>query len=217
MLVYGLIDPETGLLRYVGQTIKTAEERLAGHLYTASYGRKTHCYDWVRSLVKRGLRPKIWVIQKGLQTKEALDAAEIFWINYFRTKLKQPLTNHTDGGEGGVMDERTREKISIANKGAKRTSEWCSLMSSKFSGKGNPFFGKKHTKESLRKMSEVHIGGTNQNTFKTQCKHGHEFTKENTYTRKNGKGRSCKECHRIGNRETMRRHREKLKKAKGKR
>jgi hypothetical protein len=33
----------------------------------------------------------------------------------------------------------------------------------------------------------------NQNTNKTHCKRGHEFTKENTRTTKDG-GRSCKQC-----------------------
>ena len=32
----------------------------------------------------------------------------------------------------------------------------------------------------------------------TECIHGHEFTPDNTYVRKDGKGRMCKTCRRIG-------------------
>jgi hypothetical protein len=31
------------------------------------------------------------------------------------------------------------------------------------------------------------------NALKTHCRHGHEYTKENTYVRSNGR-RSCKTC-----------------------
>lgn len=36
----------------------------------------------------------------------------------------------------------------------------------------------------------------NQHANKTHCKHGHEFTTENTYLKPDGKGRECKACRR---------------------
>lgn len=35
----------------------------------------------------------------------------------------------------------------------------------------------------------------------THCKHGHEFTEENTYVRTRGRGRDCRECRRAWSRE----------------
>jgi len=40
---------------------------------------------------------------------------------------------------------------------------------------------------------DMRLHGTNRNASKTHCKHGHEFTSENTYFNKGG-GRKCKTC-----------------------
>ena len=55
-------------------------------------------------------------------------------------------------------------------------------------------------KENLRRGEHV-----NQNTFKTHCIHGHEFTAENTYyhLRKSGTRRYCKTCIRINSRKYL--------------
>ena len=48
-------------------------------------------------------------------------------------------------------------KYSIKRKGVpgkKHTEEWKKVMSSKMSGTNNPFYGKKHSKETLQKISE---------------------------------------------------------------
>ncbi len=212
MKVYGLIDPETGLLRYVGQTTESIEERFSRHIYTAVYGKKTHCYDWVRSLLKRNLKPVVWIIQEGLRNKKELDFAERGWIKYFREVQGVPLTNHTGGGEGGSPDERTRRKISESKVGIKHSQESRRKKSVRYCGEGNPFYGKKHSENTCRRISEANKGGINQNTFKTHCKWGHEFTPENTYIRPRGKGRGCRECHRTKNREAMRRYYKRKKK-----
>jgi hypothetical protein len=46
-----------------------------------------------------------------------------------------------------------------------------------------------------------------QHARKTHCIRGHEFTTENTYPIKNGKGRGCRECSRIKDRERAPRRR----------
>lgn len=197
MVIYGLVDPSTGYLRYIGQTTKTAEQRLKTHLANARYGRKTHCYDWIRQLRLRCERPVLWVIQGGITIKTELDLAERAWIAYFRDVLNFPLTNHTDGGEGGSLDQLTRQKISASKKGRKATLTQREVRSKMSMGSGNHFFGKRHTKEALVKMSESHKGGRNQNTGKTSCKRGHKFTIENTYIKRNGKGQDCRTCRQI--------------------
>ena len=211
MKIYGLIDPETGFLRYVGQTTKSIKERFSRHIYTATYEkRKTHCYDWIRSLLKRGLRPQVWVIQTGLLDKNELDFAERAWIKYFRETQGLPLTNHTDGAATGVYDERTRRKISESKTGSKHSQETRQRMSEAHRGENNSFYGRTHSEETCRRISEANKGGTNQNTFKTHCKWGHEFTPENTFLRSNG-ARDCLTCKRRRGREGMCRYREKLK------
>lgn len=39
-------------------------------------------------------------------------------------------------------------------KGMKHTEEWKKKMSEKFSGKGNPFYGKRHPKKTIERMKE---------------------------------------------------------------
>lgn len=50
------------------------------------------------------------------------------------------------------------------------------------------------------------VGHTAMNARKTHCKHGHEFTPENTYENKGM--RYCRACNRINNRASRRRRRE---------
>ena len=38
--------------------------------------------------------------------------------------------------------------------------------------------------------------GRNRNASKTRCPKGHEYTPENTYWRKDGRGRQCNACNR---------------------
>jgi hypothetical protein len=95
------------------------------------------------------------------------------------------LHNRTDGGEGNtnvsqhlrkrcsethmgkVLSEETKNKIASTRKkrGYKCSEEQKQKYSKMFAGKGNPNYGKKHSAETLKKISE---GTSNKNT-KTRC------------------------------------------------
>ena len=71
------------------------------------------------------------------------------------------LANLTDGGEGSSgykCSKKTKEKLRAANIGKKLSIEHknkiSKTMSVKHIGSNNPFYGKKHSKESLKKISE---------------------------------------------------------------
>ncbi len=120
--VYGLSDPRTGELRYVGKTT-WGRHRLRQHIAEARGGRhNTKKNAWLCHLLKVGLEPEIQVLETG-DTEDALLAAEAFWIGSLRL-AGADLLNHTDGGERGVSGPRsaeTRAKMSAAKKG-KRVS-----------------------------------------------------------------------------------------------
>lgn len=74
------------------------------------------------------------------------------------------LRNLTDGGEGcagRVVTEKTRAKISKSNMGKKGTpwtEERRIEASVRMSGKNNPFFGKTHSEETIKKIVDAHVG-----------------------------------------------------------
>ncbi len=48
--IYGLIDPRTGELRYVGQTKDNLHKRLRRHVASRNWG-ETYVQSWIRALV----------------------------------------------------------------------------------------------------------------------------------------------------------------------
>lgn len=73
--LYSLVDPRDGAVRYVGQTTKTLQSRLAGHL--ASPAPKVAL--WIDELLELGLTPQIVRLQEGIPAAEllAVERAEI--------------------------------------------------------------------------------------------------------------------------------------------
>lgn len=58
--IYGLYDPHTGQLRYVGRTVQPLETRLAGHLaFAAKYRSTSPLVRWLRELIETGFAPTI--------------------------------------------------------------------------------------------------------------------------------------------------------------
>lgn len=56
-LVYGLFDPTTGELRYIGKTKIGTEARLALHLQAARYTKRPyHSQRWILKLTRQGLQ-----------------------------------------------------------------------------------------------------------------------------------------------------------------
>jgi hypothetical protein len=145
--VYGLHDPRTGELRYIGKSDNPCG-RLAQHMQEA---RGTHRCNWVQSLRKIGLKPVLTIIDA---TPPGSDWPwmERVYIAAARS-AGAPLTNGTDGGEGvaGLSDEtrerlrrvhlgrkaspETRARMSAAKKGRRQPQEWIDLMRSICAGR----------------------------------------------------------------------------------
>jgi hypothetical protein len=93
--IYSLKDPETNEIRYVGKTTNI-NTRLKAHI-TRSIHNKYHSARWVQSVIKRGLRPIIELVEEC--TEENWVEREKYWIGYYRERFD--LTNILEGGEGG--------------------------------------------------------------------------------------------------------------------
>lgn len=118
-IIYGLCEPQTWLLRYIGKS-SSGLVRPRRHTHKTALKLRDHCHNWIRSLVESGRKPEIIVLETLPDDSSAaeLKNAEIRLISFFRS-LGYPLTNLTDGGEGTSgykQSEETRRKIGEANR-----------------------------------------------------------------------------------------------------
>jgi hypothetical protein len=94
-VIYGLYDPRTDELRYVGKTLTHLMRlRYNSHIYDGRNA-KTHKGRWIAQLLEQGLKPDMKVLHKDLPSDE--------WQDLEReliAKCRDTLTNQTDGGEG---------------------------------------------------------------------------------------------------------------------
>ena len=119
-LIYALVDPRDGDIRYVGWTSQTLAQRYKSHL---AYKSRAHRSKWIRALKRDGPRP----IMRLLHAVPLADGprAEIYWIQFHRD-LGCRLVNLTEGGDGapGVKPSaETRAKMHAAHLGKQPTDE----------------------------------------------------------------------------------------------
>jgi len=95
--IYALADPRTREIRYIGKADKP-KIRFDRHVDDAK-AKREKCYksNWIRSLLAKGLRPVLQIIDEVLRTE--WQAAEAAYIQFYRDE-GCPLVNVLSGGEG---------------------------------------------------------------------------------------------------------------------
>lgn len=139
--IYGLGDPtHFNKIRYIGKA-DNPKLRLRDHISKAIKDKENNYKsNWIKTLLAKGLQPTLIILDEV-----PIDKWEWFeqtWINEYR-KLGFKLTNTTDGGNGSkgyICSIENREKISKRLKGNKY------------------FLGRKHSEETLIKMSNIKKG-----------------------------------------------------------
>lgn len=155
-LIYCLVDPFSLEIRYVGLSTRGLV-RPQTHFYPSSVKNPTnHRTCWVRSVIRKGKKPIIRVIQSWQTiTREELARAEVYWISHL-TALGCSLTNSTAGGEGSVGYIHTQEdkiKMSLAKAGVTLTAEHREKISTTLRGNKRAL-GHTHDRATRKKMSE---------------------------------------------------------------
>lgn len=97
--IYKLIDPETKIIKYIGCTTSTLNERLSQHIYDA---RKKNSFKsiWIKSLLEKEKKPIIKLIE--ICTEENWIQKEQYYINFYYKNL----TNFTKGGDGMLLNRQ---------------------------------------------------------------------------------------------------------------
>jgi len=125
-LVYGLLDPWTGELRYIGQTTMGMKRphQHATPYYLRIEGNSWKA-NWIRKLLRDGEKPIVVILDESCTSAEMVAAREVALIAEYRAKGAR-LTNQSEGGIGPVGLKRSRESVergAAKRRGAKRTLE----------------------------------------------------------------------------------------------
>lgn len=169
--IYGLIDPASRAIRYIGKSIQP-QERLKQHIRDVRAGRlhNRHLQSWIRGLLSADLEPELMVLDCVPAT--GWQRYEIAWIALLR-KSGTGLVNLDDGGQGAtagrpkspahrkaigeaqrgkVISEEHKERLRIFHTGRKASAETLKKMSLARTGAGNPNFGRPRTAETREKV-----------------------------------------------------------------
>ena len=121
MIIYKVINKINNKF-YIGQTVSALEKRISEHKFVANKGRDLFFKDYSllhKALNKYRFENFDWEILMHCTSKSMLDAAEIFFIDRYNTKVPNGY-NLTDGGGGNsgcIVSKETREKKSESMKG----------------------------------------------------------------------------------------------------
>lgn len=118
-VIYGLVDPRTNQIRYIGKTNQPLNSRLSAHLRDMSSCHRVH---WLNELATLGLRPAIVVLEQ-VEGAWPWQESERYWIAQAKAD-GWPLTNNTSGGDGVAdLPAATRQRISSVWIGRKHSAE----------------------------------------------------------------------------------------------
>lgn len=101
--VYGLYDPRTQELRYIGITTLRLHRRLTTHVSSAKNPNTSeynnHRSRWIRTLLSDGIAPDIRLIKACATADEMYQTERDLIARGRQTGVR--LTNHSDGGDAG--------------------------------------------------------------------------------------------------------------------
>lgn len=150
MIIYKITNRIDGKI-YIGQTKRSIEKRWREHCRSDS-----QCVRMHKAIEKYGKENfTVTQIDSAIDQEEA-NAKEIYWISFFDSANKEKGYNLTYGGAIGNFNDEVRKKMSQDRTGEK-----------------NNFFGKHHTVEMRKVMSEkkkgIYEGSNHPKARKVRC------------------------------------------------
>src|SRR6266403_882789 len=95
--IYGLYEERNKIIRYVGKS-NTPEKRLYNHLKIFN-NVKNYKEHWIKKCLKEEIKISFSIIEEV--PIEIWQEREIYWINFYKQKKENRLTNISKGGLGG--------------------------------------------------------------------------------------------------------------------
>lgn len=144
-IIYGLFDPRTGLLRYIGKS-STGLYRPKRHAQPYALKGNSHKENWIKLLLSLNLCYTIQILKES--SKETLTQDEIDFIKQSK-ESGVSLVNSTNGGEGiprHKHSESAKKKMSVAGKGKKKNPRHIERVA-------NSLRGRHHSKSAIINIS----------------------------------------------------------------
>ena len=209
--IYVLVDPRTGLIRYVGKTVRSLDDRLRGHLADAKRRSTRRVARWINTLLRDGLRPEICSIEVVSSGGDWVER-EKYYIKLYRD-MGNDLTNLSDGGEGlsgyKFSTSTIKARSEKRRKGSTFYCETCGISfwrrPSDIKNGNNRFCSRNCYSMSLKGIyrpvpAECTKRGiaaaANEKVSRTHCKRGHLLCGDNMFRTSHG-SRGCKECRKL--------------------
>lgn len=115
MIVYEALNSINGK-RYIGQTIRSLEERKHEHLYTSKHDPSVSIHFY-RAIEKYGVEVFEWKIIDTATTQEELNIKESYWIDFYDSTNPERGYNLKGGGHHPFLTDEVKKKIGDAQRG----------------------------------------------------------------------------------------------------
>lgn len=156
--LYYLIDPNDGIVRYVGITNNT-KRRYSEHIKSPKY-ETNHKSNWILKLINNNQKPIMKIIN------ESFDRNEIIQLEIENINKLDNLTNATSGGDYFTYSPDVIEKLKLINKGENNpnyhnywNNEQKKKQSEKYKGRKLTEDWKNNQRLSMKNRLEVTING----------------------------------------------------------
>lgn len=192
MIIYKITNKINGKV-YIGQTIKSLQQRWSQHCCDAKYHKTNSVLH--KAIIKYGAINFIVEQIDVACDREELNEKEKHWIKSYNSIIPNGY-NIDIGGFGGCSSEEHRERISKSLKIFYKTHD--NPMKGTISpmrGKIGAMKGRKHSEETKQKMSEMRSGINSKVAKKVMCvETGEIFTSGKEASDKYNISRSCICC-----------------------
>jgi group I intron endonuclease len=140
-IIYCATNKLNGMM-YFGYSTRILEKRQKEHQDMVKYGSSCYFHSAIR---KYGWNNFSWKVIDYANTKKELGILEMLYIEMFDTCFPRKGYNMTEGNDGGVQNEKTKNKMSESQK--LRHKHYI-----------HPMAGRHHSEEAKKKMSKSHEG-----------------------------------------------------------